>query len=67
MKTVGISPKVLLPLAVGIVVGIVFLAFGLTVEGETVLFAAASYAGLGAAVGPGKVEKKVKPHRPRKS
>lgn len=57
MKQNGISPKVLLPAIVGIVVGIVLLAFGLTVEGKTVLLGVVGWAGIGASVGPGSVRR----------
>jgi hypothetical protein len=37
-KTLGISPKVWAPALAQIIIGIIFLIFGLTVEGKTAIF-----------------------------
>lgn len=37
LKTIGISPKVFIPALGQLLVGIVFLALGLTVEGKTAI------------------------------
>lgn len=61
MKTLGISPKVLLPLIVGLIVGVVFLASGDPDTGRIVLLAVLGYAGIGIASPPGRVEPKDQP------
>ena len=46
-KTLGISPKVLIPAVGQAVVGVLFLLFGLDVEGKTALLSAAATFGVG--------------------
>ncbi len=55
MTTQGISPKVYIPLAVGLIVGVILLVTGDTQTGTTVLLAVAGYAGIGVAAPPGEV------------
>lgn len=55
VKTEGISPKVYLPLAVGLLVGIILLLAGLETEAASVLLAVVGFAGIGVVAPPGTV------------
>jgi hypothetical protein len=55
VKTVGVSPKVYIPLGVGLVVGIVLILVGEKETGITLLLTTAGLAGVGAGASPGEV------------
>lgn len=57
--TVGISPKVLLPLLSGLLVGVILLIAGEHDVGVTVLLASVGLGGVGAGAGAGKVKAKI--------
>lgn len=56
MQTLGLSPKVLLPVVAQLVIGVVLLAFGNDVEGRTLLLAAAGTFGVGYQAAPGIID-----------
>jgi hypothetical protein len=58
MKTIGISQKVWLPGAVGIVTGIALILVGLDVEGKTAIAAGISAFGIGYGAKAAPVERK---------
>lgn len=58
MRTIGLSPKVLVPALIGLVVGVIFILTGDNETGRTVLLSTLAYGGIGAAAGPGNVTMK---------
>jgi len=55
-KTVGVSPKVYLPVVGMLVAGVVLVLIGLDVEGKTLIGTAIATAGVGGFASPGKVQ-----------
>ena len=60
MKTIGISPKVYVPVIAQAVAGIVLILLGFDVEGRTLLVTALGTAGLGGGANPGNVVREKK-------
>lgn len=54
-RTIGISPKVYVPVIAQAVAGVVLIALGFDVEGKTLLATALATAGLGGGARPGQV------------
>lgn len=55
MKTLGVSPKVYVPVIAQVAAGIVLLLLGLDVEAKTAFVTAVATAGLGGGAKPGQV------------